>query len=86
MAGAATLSASSDFLPTMSLINILIEEGALVAPDADRGPTLVGVTRVQTGEGRATLLVGMTANTVSASGGSAAGEVDALDRVDRELY
>jgi precorrin-6B methylase 2 len=29
----------TDFLPTMSLINTLIEEGALVPPDADRGPT-----------------------------------------------
>ena len=30
---------STDFVPTMSVINMLIEEGALVPPDADRGPT-----------------------------------------------
>ena len=30
---------STDFLPTMSVVNMLIEEGALVEPDASRGPT-----------------------------------------------
>jgi protein arginine N-methyltransferase 1 len=30
---------STDFLPTMSAINMLIEEGALVSPDARHGPT-----------------------------------------------
>ena len=30
---------STDFVPTLSVINILIEEGALVPPDADRVPT-----------------------------------------------
>ena len=30
---------STDFVPTLSVINMLIEEGALVPPDADRIPT-----------------------------------------------
>ena len=29
---------STDFVPTLSVINMLIEEGALVPPDADRIP------------------------------------------------
>jgi len=29
----------TDFLPTVSVINMLIDEGALVPADADRGPT-----------------------------------------------
>jgi hypothetical protein len=32
----------TDFLPTVSVINMLIEEGALVPADANRGPTGVG--------------------------------------------
>jgi precorrin-6B methylase 2 len=32
-------SCSTDFVPTLSVINMLIEEGALVAADADRVPT-----------------------------------------------
>ena len=32
-------AASTDFAPTMSVINILMEEGALVRPDTARGPT-----------------------------------------------
>ena len=30
---------STDFAPTLSILNMLIEEGALVTPDADRAPT-----------------------------------------------
>ncbi len=30
---------ASDFVPTLSVINMLVEEGALVPADADRGPT-----------------------------------------------
>ena len=30
---------ATDFVPTLSVINMLIEEGALVPPDVDRGPT-----------------------------------------------
>ena len=30
---------STDFAPTMNVVNMLIEEGALVQPDAGRGPT-----------------------------------------------
>jgi precorrin-6B methylase 2 len=30
---------STEFVPTLSVINMLIEEGALVPPDIDRGPT-----------------------------------------------
>jgi protein arginine N-methyltransferase 1 len=30
---------STDFLPTLGVINLLIEEGALVPPEADRAPT-----------------------------------------------
>ena len=30
---------ATDFLPTLSVINMLIEEGALVRPGAGRGPT-----------------------------------------------
>ena len=30
---------STDFAPTLSVLNMLIEESALVTPDADRGPT-----------------------------------------------
>ena len=47
---------------------------------------LVSVTRVKAGEGRATPSVGVAATAASVSGGSAAGEVDALDRVELELY
>ena len=31
-------SGATDFVPTLSVINMLIEEGALVPPDADRYP------------------------------------------------
>jgi precorrin-6B methylase 2 len=34
-----TSNGSTDFVPTLSVINMLIEEGALVPPDADRIPT-----------------------------------------------
>ena len=33
------LSHSTDFAPTLSVLNMLIEESALVSPDADRAPT-----------------------------------------------
>lgn len=35
----AEFGGSTDFAPTMSVINMLIEEGTLVVPDADRAPT-----------------------------------------------
>ena len=36
---------ATDFLPTVSVINMLIDEGALVPADAGRGPTRGGPTR-----------------------------------------
>jgi hypothetical protein len=36
-----------DFLPTVSMINMLIDEGALVPADADRGPTRGGADPVE---------------------------------------
>jgi protein arginine N-methyltransferase 1 len=35
----SSINGSTDFVPTVSVINMLIEDGALVQPDADRTPT-----------------------------------------------